>query len=99
MNWIVDDSDGTELTEALNKLGTHKLVVQFNNAAGEFREMYCTTQFSFIPDVKRPKRILKGKSTQDVDSGEKIRLYKVFDLKKEEWRSFVRERIIKVRVE
>lgn len=60
--------------------------VTFEKADGSERTMVCTKDFKRIPEDKVPS----GKGDVNVDP----RLYKVFDLEKNDWRSFRDERVI-----
>jgi hypothetical protein len=51
--------------------------------------MECTTDFNRIPEDKQP-----AGTSKVADSRHDPKLYKVFDLEKQDWRAFREERII-----
>ena len=66
----------------------HEVVgVTFTKADGSKRVMQCTTDMNRIPEEKHP-------SLDTIDSRRDPKLYKVFDLEKNDWRSFREERVI-----
>lgn len=60
-------------------------VVDFTKKNGENRVMTCTTSETIIPEEKRPKNV-----SADLQVSKSVR---VFDLNKQEWRSFLFENL------
>lgn len=60
--------------------------LQFTKANGEKRQMRCTLKESLIPEDKQPKHDSKRKVSEDTIA--------VFDLDKQDWRSFRYDAII-----
>lgn len=87
-NETTDDvePDFSELKDAIRK-GIAS--VTFTKATGEVRTMMCTTNFGLIPSDKHPVFGAQDAWTQD-----DIDLMKVFDVEKQEWRSFKLSTII-----
>lgn len=74
--------------ESLKDALQHERVqVTFRKADNSLRVMECTLDFERIPEDKHPTTTRKGLYKVDRD------LYHVFDLEKNEWRSFREERI------
>lgn len=62
-------------------LSESKITVTFMKKDGTDRKMFCTRDFSLIPEEKHPK----GGSTQPATTTDAVQ---VFDLEINEWRSF-----------
>jgi hypothetical protein len=71
--------------------GKIPLVVTFEKNSGEIRVMTCTTNLDQIPPSQWPDK----KLTEQLDSTEST-TYQVFDLEKQQWRSFRLDSIIQV---
>lgn len=82
------DSDIKLLKECLAKGQT--MTVKFKKSDGTIRVMHCTTNPEFIPSDKMPVKPVNNSANKDPD------LFVVFDVQKQEWRSFRAENIIKV---
>ena len=67
------------------------LVVTFEKADGEIRVMTCTTNLDQIPSEKWPDK----KLVEHINNTEST-TYRVFDLEKQDWRSFKLDSIIKI---
>lgn len=65
-----------EVNDALN---SHVLEIVFTKMNGDDRTMRCTHDFTIIPESAYPKGTLKQMTEE---------LKRVFDLEKNEWRSF-----------
>jgi hypothetical protein len=88
-------------------LHVHAATICFVKADGTPREMHCTLDFDLIPDDKHPKessqvdiRSLDGQTKmsrlrQQADA----HTLRVFDLDKQEWRSFRFDRLKKIKIE
>lgn len=66
------------LAELRRNLGNKVVTVTFKKADGEIREMRCTRRLSLIPESHHPKMTRKVAADVAV----------VFDLDKNDWRSF-----------
>ena len=73
--------------DILNDLRENKCIVDFTKVNGEKRIMYCTLQQSAIPEDKQPK----SSSSTHTDA-----VVRVFDLLKQEWRSFRVDNLIAI---
>ena len=74
-------------------LSTSGLIVTFTKKDGTERVMRCTTNLSMIPVEKHPK----GEKTISEGEEKKVETSKrVFDLEKQEWRSFRYDSVISV---
>lgn len=89
----VEDDGGEEYSlttdELINHLKNGIVEVIFTKANGEERKMVCTLDFGIIPEDHIP-----NSSEQDVNSA----VIKVFDLEKDEWRSFRKDSVISVKL-
>lgn len=74
--------------DQLEVLKTGIAVVTFTKKNGETRVMRCTQSMDYIPTDKHPM----GTGTPYTDSQ-----VRVFDLDKEEWRSFLRDSVTDVK--
>lgn len=72
------------LRDALQHERVH---VRFRKADGSIRDMECTTDFRWVPEVEHPTNE-QNALRRDKD------LYKVFDLEINQWRSFREERVL-----
>lgn len=73
----VDTKEGREWLHGL--LQSEKVTITFTKKDGSERKMLCTLAEKQIPSEKMPKNSGKAKSEQSLA---------VFDLEKQEWRSF-----------
>jgi hypothetical protein len=69
--------------------GNNAITITFTKKDGANRVMKCTRNLSKIPDDQHPKNAM-------ADSGSSLR---VFDLDKNEWRSFVVENVTRIQYE
>lgn len=67
------------MTSIRQLLNNHVVNVRFEKRDGTVREMRCTTNPLLIPDNKEPKNVHLTVNSDQV---------RVFDLEKNEWRSF-----------
>lgn len=75
--------------ELLNALrGKPAPYITFTKVDGEQRRMWCTLNDTYIPDASKPKN---EKPLKENDS-----VIRVFDLDKQEWRSFRVENVTKL---
>jgi len=74
-----------ELKEKIETLGTAK--VTFTKKDGSRREMLCTRDLGLIPPAKHPKGTGKVQGFSSVP---------VFDLDKQDWRSFQLDSVISI---
>ena len=65
--------------ELKNKLLSQIALVKFTKQDGSDREMFCTLLENKIPQEKKPKNVKKS---------ENFDILSVFDLEKQDWRSF-----------
>jgi hypothetical protein len=79
-----------ELRDALH---SGEVEVTFNKADGTKRVMRCTVNAAMIPEDKIP-----AGTSKVADSRHDHHLFKVFDLDKQDWRSFREERVINYEV-
>jgi hypothetical protein len=63
-----------------NRLKIEEVKLEFTKKNGDLRKMRCTLNESFIPHDKLPKKIPKRKEPETALA--------VFDLDKQDWRSF-----------
>lgn len=68
------------------------LCITFTKKDGTVRDLYCTLAESKIPADKQPK-------SQEADSQTSGSACRVFDVQKQEWRSFRWDSIVKVKCE
>lgn len=82
-------------------LQTQEITVTFTKADGSIRDMRCTLDWGKIPEDKQPKNtsidgiVKESKKQSDSD----IHSIRVFDVEKNEWRSFRFERLQKITAE
>ena len=100
-----DDAGKEQIREWIRGLlHTHEITVTFTKADGTDREMLCTLNWDFIPTDKAPKEtpttpidgIVKESKQRKQPDPHSLR---VFDLEKNEWRSFRFDRLKKVTAE
>ena len=101
------DDTGKELIREWIRglLHTHEITVTFTKADGTDREMLCTLNWDHIPTDKAPKEtpttpidgiVKESKKPRKLTDPHSLR---VFDLEKQEWRSFRFDRLKKVTAE
>ena len=66
--------------------------VTFNKKDGTERIMNCTLNYEHIPENKKPLNLYKGEKVL-----QNLNILKVFDIDKQDWRSFIVENIISVK--
>lgn len=76
-------------TDLRSLLQVAEVEVIFKKADGSTREMRCTTDMDRIPEDKQP-----AGTSKVADSRHDPKLFKVFDLDKQDWRSFREERVV-----
>jgi hypothetical protein len=76
-------------TDLRSLLQVAEVEVIFTKADGSTREMRCTTDMARIPEDKQP-----AGTSKVADSRHDPKLFKVFDLDKQDWRSFREERVV-----
>ena len=72
----------------LSELKNSKMKVVFTKKDGTTRTMICTTNINFIPEEKHPSGIKEIKENTSIK--------KVYDLEKNDWRSFRIDSIISI---
>ena len=95
-----DDVNKTIIRDWLRSLlQATEVSVEFIKADGTLREMRCTLDWARIPDDKQPKAtgpidgiVKESKQRKEPD----LHSMRVFDLDKNEWRSFKMERVQKI---
>lgn len=88
-NELVSSPEFREWLLGLLKDDNKSTVVTFKKKDGTIREMRCTRNPKFIPEDQQPKTDSEGSETS----------IRVFDLDKQEWRSFIVENVTKVNYE
>ena len=81
-------------------LQAQSVTVTFVKADGTVRDMTCTLNWDLIPEDKQPRdvpveRLLETKKRKDPDP----HTLRVFDMEKQQWRSFRFDRLQKIRTE
>lgn len=87
-NWE-DSEQQQQLIEALR---TRQVTVDFNKVNGEFRSMTCTLSEDLIPVDKYPKTEDESVTKKKISN----QALRVFDINKQEWRSFRWSNIVDV---
>lgn len=82
------------LKEILHDDSTKDLCVVFTKKDGTDREMFCTLSESRIPAEKQPKSQASDSTTTGQGNDSAVR---VFDIQKQEWRSFRWDSVKEVR--
>jgi hypothetical protein len=78
-----------------NLLFEDVVAVEFQKKDGTVRDMKCTLNFNRIPEDKIPK----AKTQEEIETtstNEDNDVFKVFDVQKNEWRSFRKDSIISI---
>lgn len=77
------------------------IIVSFVKADGTVRDMNCTLDWARIPEDKQPKTPVDGivKESKKPHKEPDVHAIRVFDLEKQEWRSFRFDRLKKITAE
>lgn len=97
-----DDTGKMVMRDWVRSLLQHQpITVTFIKADGTMRDMKCTLNWNFIPEDKQPKdtvpveKLLETKKRRGPDEHS----LRVFDVEKQEWRSFRFDRLKKITAE
>ena len=76
--------------ELLNDTESNGVIVEFTKKDGTLRQMHCTLDMAKIPVEKhpKPKEVIEGEVVEEVIEPKEETAARVFDLEKQEWRSF-----------
>jgi hypothetical protein len=97
-----DDANQAIIRDWLRSLlQTGPITVVFTKADGTDREMRCTLSHDLLPAVPTPNKAVEPETVQESKprKAPDVHSLRVFDLDKQEWRSFRFERLRKVSAE
>ena len=97
-----DDANQAIIRDWLRSLlQTGPVTVVFTKADGTDREMRCTLSHDLLPAVPAPNKAVEPETVQESKprKAPDVHSLRVFDLDKNEWRSFRFERLRKVKAE
>jgi hypothetical protein len=97
-----DDANQAIIRDWLRSLlQTGPITVVFTKADGTDREMRCTLSYDLLPAVPTPNKAVEPETVQESKprKAPDVHSLRVFDLDKNEWRSFRFERLRKVSAE